>query len=173
MDLLFHRLTTWFAPILCFTMEDVWLSRFPGEDSSVHLQDFPATPEGWLNADLAAKWEGIRRARRAVTAALEIQRSEKVIGASLEAAPVVHIEDTALLGTLKSVPFADLCITSDLQLTADPAPSEAFRLPEASGIAVVFERAMGGKCARCWKIRPDVGSHKHPCTCARCNAALG
>ncbi|MEZ5684994.1 MAG: isoleucine--tRNA ligase [Paracoccaceae bacterium] len=173
MDLLFHRLTTWFAPILCFTMEDVWLSRFPGEDSSVHLQDFPATPEGWLNADLAAKWEGIRRARRAVTAALEIQRSEKVIGASLEAAPVVHIEDTALLGTLKSVPFADLCITSDLQLTADPAPSEAFRLPEASGIAVVFERAMGEKCARCWKIRPDVGSHKHPCTCARCNAALG
>ena len=173
MDLLFHRLTTWFAPILCFTMEDVWLSRFPGEDSSVHLQDFPATPEGWLNADLAAKWEGIRRARRAVTAALEIQRSEKVIGASLEAAPVVHIEDTALLGTLKSVPFADLCITSDLQLTADPAPNEAFRLPEASGIAVVFERAMGEKCARCWKILPDVGSHKHPCTCARCNAALG
>ena len=173
MDLLFHRLTTWFAPILCFTMEDVWLSRFPAEDSSVHLQDFPATPEGWLNADLAAKWEGIRRARRAVTAALEIQRSEKVIGASLEAAPVVHIEDTALLGTLKSVPFADLCITSDLQLTADPAPNEAFRLPEASGIAVVFERAMGQKCARCWKILPDVGSHKHPCTCARCNAALG
>ncbi|PCD77814.1 isoleucine--tRNA ligase [Pseudothioclava arenosa] len=173
MDLLFHRLTTWFAPILCFTMEDVWLSRFPGEDSSVHLQDFPATPEGWLNADLAAKWDGIRRARRAVTAALEIQRSEKVIGASLEAAPVVHIDDGALLAVLKSVPFADLCITSDLQLTADPAPNEAFRLPEASGIAVVFERAMGEKCARCWKILPDVGSHKHPCTCARCNAALG
>ena len=44
---LFDRLTTWLAPVLVFTMEEVWLERHPGEDSSVHLQDFPATPEGW------------------------------------------------------------------------------------------------------------------------------
>ena len=172
LDLLFHRLTTWLAPLLPFTMEDVWLSRFPGEDSSVHLQDFPATPADWLNEPLAQKWDGIRRARRTVTAALEIQRSEKVIGASLEAAPVIHVEDAAILAALKSVPFADLCITSDLQLTADPAPNEAFRLPEVPGVAVVFERAEGEKCERCWKILPDVGSHKHPGTCKRCNDAL-
>jgi len=172
LDVLFHRLTTWLAPILVFTMEDVWLSRFPGEASSVHLVDMPATPADWLNEPLAAKWEGIRRARRAVTAALEVQRAAKVIGASLEAAPVVHVEDAGLLAALKSVNFADLCITSALDLTATPAPQEAFHLPEVPGVAVVFELADGAKCERCWKILPDVGSHAHPGTCARCDDAL-
>ncbi|TNE90867.1 MAG: isoleucine--tRNA ligase, partial [Rhodobacteraceae bacterium] len=172
LDLLFHRLTTWLAPILVFTMEDVWLSRFPGDDVSVHLQDIPETPATWADESLAAKWDGIRRARRVVTAALEVQRTAKVIGASLEAAPVVHVEEADVLGALKSVPFEDLCITSDIALTADPAPQEAFRLPEVAGIAVVFEKAEGEKCERCWKILPDVGSHAHPGTCKRCDAAL-
>ena len=133
----------------------------------------PATPKGWLNDALAAKWEGIRATRRAVTGALEIQRTAKVIGASLEAAPVVHVADTAILAALRSVDFADMCITSGIQITGDDAPAEAFRLPEVPGIGVVFERAEGQKCERCWKVLPDVGTHKHPATCARCNAALG
>ncbi len=173
LDLLFHRLTTWLAPILVFTMEDVWLSRFPGEDDSVHLQDIPATPADWRDEPLAEKWEKIRRVRRVVTAALEVQRAAKVIGASLEAAPVVHVEDAQTLAALKSVDFADICITSGLVLTADPEPQEAFRLPEVPGVGVVFEAAEGGKCQRCWKILADVGTHAHPGTCARCDAVLG
>jgi isoleucyl-tRNA synthetase len=173
LDILFHRLTAWLAPILVFTMEEVWLERFPGENSSIHLQDMPDTPKDWLNEPLAAKWAQIRLARRVVTAALEVQRTAKVIGASLEAAPVVHVEDAAMLAALKSVDFAQVCITSAIQVTADPAPNEAFRLPEVPGVAVVFETADGEKCARCWQILPDVGSHKHPHTCARCNDALG
>jgi len=172
LDLLFHRLVTWLAPVLPFTMEDVWLARFPSEDGSVHLQDFPATPAEWLDEALARKWETIRRVRRVVTAALEIKRSDKVIGASLEAAPVVHVEDAEELRALKSVDFADICITSGLSLTPDPAPGEAFRLSEVPGIGVVFETAEGEKCQRCWKILPDVGSHGHPGTCARCDAVL-
>ncbi|MBC7478287.1 MAG: class I tRNA ligase family protein, partial [Pseudorhodobacter sp.] len=173
LDLVFHRLTTWLAPVLVFTMEEVWLCRFPGDQSSVHLQDMPETPKAWLNHALAAKWEGIRAVRRVVTGALEIQRTAKVIGASLEAAPVVHMADTAILAALKSIDFADLCITSAIQLTADDAPPEAFRLPEVPGVGVVFEPAPGEKCERCWKVLPDVNTHKHPHTCARCNAALG
>ncbi|KAA0916681.1 isoleucine--tRNA ligase [Aquicoccus porphyridii] len=173
LDILFHRLTTWLAPILVFTMEDVWLSRFPGDDGSVHLQDIPETPADWLDEPLAAKWAMIRRARRVVTAALEVQRAEKVIGASLEAAPVVHVRDAEMLTALKSVDFADLCITSAISLTADPLPQEAFRLPEVEGVGVVFEKAEGQKCGRCWKILPDVGLHSHPGVCGRCNAALG
>ena len=46
----------------------------------------------------------------------------------------------------------------------NPMPVEAFRLPEAPGIGVVFERASGAKCQRCWKILPDVGNHSHPGT---------
>ena len=172
LDLLFHRLTTWLAPILVFTMEEVWLERFPGEGSSVHLVDIPETPATWRDAELAQKWAGIRRARRAVTAALEVQRTAKVIGASLEAGPVVHVEDAALLAALKSVNFDDICITSDITLTGDPSPSEAFRLPEVEGVGVVFEKADGDKCQRCWKILPDVGTHAHEGVCARCDSAL-
>ncbi|MGA0614566.1 isoleucine--tRNA ligase [Paracoccus sp. KR1-242] len=172
LDILFQRLVTWLAPILPFTMEDVWLSRFPSEDDSVHLHDFPVTPADWLNEPLARKWEAIRRTRRVVTAALEIKRSDKTIGASLEAAPVVHVEDAEELKALKSVAFTDICITSDLSLTADPAPGEAFRLPDVAGVGVVFEAADGEKCQRCWKILPDVGTHKHAGTCARCDEAL-
>ncbi len=173
LDLLFHRLTTWLAPILTFTMEEVWLCRNPGDEASVHLEDFPETPAAWRDDALAAKWEGIRAARRVVTGALEVQRTAKVIGASLEAAPVVHVEDGALLAALRSVNFADLCITSGISLTGDPAPAEAFRLPEVPGVSVVFETAEGEKCQRCWQILPDVGSHKHAQTCKRCNDALG
>jgi isoleucyl-tRNA synthetase len=156
-----------------FTAEDVWLSRFPGEEQSVHLQDMPPTPEGWRDEALAAKWAEVRQVRRVVTAALEVQRTAKVIGASLEAAPCVHVADAALLAALHSVDFADVCITSGLELSAAPAPAEAFRLPEVPGVAVVFQPAEGEKCQRCWKILPDVGQHAHPGTCARCDAALG
>ncbi|SFD66094.1 isoleucine--tRNA ligase [Roseivivax sediminis] len=173
MDLLFHRLTTWLAPILVFTMEEVWLERFPGDASSVHLQDMPQTPEGWRDDALAAKWAEVRRARRVVTAALEVKRTEKVIGASLEAAPIVHVDSAETLAALKSVAFDDICITSGVRLTDDPAPAEAYRLPEVEGIAVVFETAEGEKCQRCWKILPDVGTHAHPGVCGRCDAALG
>jgi isoleucyl-tRNA synthetase len=172
LDVLFHRLTTWLAPILVFTIEDVWLSRFPGDAGSVHLHDMPETPADWLNEPLAAKWAAVRQVRRVVTAALEVQRSAKEIGASLEAAPVVHVRDQDVLKSLKSLDFADVCITSDLILTDDPIPAEAFRLPEVEGVGVVFERAEGEKCQRCWRILPDVGRHAHVGTCGRCDAAL-
>ncbi len=172
LDLLFERLTTWLAPILVFTMEDVWLHRYPGAESSVHLVDMPDTPDDWRDAALGEKWTAIRRARRVVTAALEIQRQEKVIGASLEAAPTVHIRDKDLLEIVKSVDFADICITSAVQLTNDPIPETAFRLPDVEGIGVEFEKAEGEKCQRCWKILPDVGTHSHAGVCGRCDEAL-
>ncbi len=172
LDALFHRLTTWLAPILVFTMEDVWLSRFPGEGESVHLQDIPETPAAWLNPALAAKWERVRAVRRVVTGALEVQRTAKVIGASLEAAPVVHV-DAATAVMLEGVDFADLCITSGITVSVDAAPEGAFTLADVAGVAVVFHEAPGEKCERCWKVLPDVGSHAHPATCARCDEALG
>ncbi len=173
LDILFHRLTTWLAPVLVFTMEEVWLERFPGDDSSVHLVDFPDTPADWRDADLESSMAKIRRVRRAVTAALEIQRQEKVIGSSLEAAPIVHVEDTEVRDLLATFDVDDLCITSGLIVTDDPAPAEAFRVPEIEGVAVVFEKAEGEKCQRCWKILPDVGRHAHDGVCGRCNEALG
>jgi len=172
LDILFHRLTTWLAPVLVFTMEEVWLERFGGEDSSVHLIDIPETPTAWLNPELSEKWAMIRRLRRVVTAALEVQRTEKVIGASLEAAPVVYLADQAVKDVLEQMPFADICITSDLTLSTDAAPSDAFTMAEVDGIAVSFVKAEGEKCGRCWKILPNVGTHSHVGVCGRCDNAL-
>jgi isoleucyl-tRNA synthetase len=172
LDILFHRLTTWLAPVLVFTMEEVWLERFPGEESSVHLVDFPETPQAWRDERLAAKWETIRDARRVVTGALEVQRTAKVIGASLEAAPEVFVSP-GMAGLLGSVDFAELCITSDLELKTFAGPEDAFRLGDVPEVAVLFHAAQGQKCERCWKVLPDVGTHKHPGTCARCSDALG
>jgi isoleucyl-tRNA synthetase len=172
LDILFHRLTTWLAPVLVFTMEEVWLERFGGEDSSVHLIDIPETPAAWLNPELAEKWAMIRRVRRVVTAALEVQRTEKVIGASLEAAPVLYLADQAVKDVLEQMPFADICITSDLTLSTEAAPSDAFTMAEVEGVAVSFVKAEGEKCGRCWKILPDVGTHSHAGVCGRCDDAL-
>jgi isoleucyl-tRNA synthetase len=172
LDLLFHRLTTWLAPVLVFTMEEVWLERYPGATSSVHLVDFPETPGEWADPALAAKWDRIRAARRVVNGALEQQRVAKVIGASLEAAPVVHV-DATMAAELEGTDFADVCITSGITVTTDPAREGAFRLADVPGVAVVFAPAEGEKCDRCWMILPDVGTHAHPGTCARCDAALG
>jgi isoleucyl-tRNA synthetase len=171
LDLLYHRLTTWLAPILSFTMEEVWLERNPGADSSVHLVDMPQTPATWSNPELAAKWAGIRKVRRVVTGALEVERREKNIGSSLEAAPVVYVE-AYLADVLKSVTFADLCITSGIKVSTDSAPEGAFTLEDTVGISVTFAKAEGAKCERCWKILPDVGQHGHAGVCGRCDAAL-
>ena len=172
LDLVYHRLVTWLAPILVFTMEEVWLCRFPGAGSSVHLQDFPETPSAWRDDALAAKWVHIRAARRVVTGALEIARRDKVIGASLEAAPVLYVDDPEVAAAVRRAEMADLCITSGLTIAEHQPPAEAHRA-ERPEIGVVFERAEGAKCARCWKILPDVGAHAHPGVCARCDAALG
>jgi len=173
MDLLFHRLTTWLAPVLVFTMEEVWLERFPGEASSVHLVDFPETPADWRDEALAAKWAAVRRVRRVVTGALEVQRTAKVIGASLEAAPLVLVDaETASL--LDTLPLADICITSAITVAVADGPRDgAFALDDVAGVQVVFAPAEGDKCARCWKILPDVGQHAHPGVCGRCDDALG
>lgn len=85
---------------------------------------------------------------------------------------MVHVREADVLAALESVNFADVCITSGVQLTNDPSPAEAYRLPEIEGVSVVFEKAEGEKCQRCWKILPDVGTHAHPGTCGRCNSAL-
>jgi isoleucyl-tRNA synthetase len=171
LDILYHRLTTWLAPVLTFTMEEVWLERHPEEGSSVHLQDMPQTPSRWSNPDLAEKWSSIRKVRRVVTGALEVQRREKNIGSSLEAAPVVYVS-AEVAEVLKSVSFADLCITSGIEISTQAAPEAAFVLEDTDGVAVSFAKASGEKCQRCWKILPDVGQHSHAGVCGRCDAAL-
>ncbi|MCJ8151569.1 isoleucine--tRNA ligase [Shinella sedimenti] len=169
---LFDCLVTWLAPMLPFTMEEAWLSRKP-DAVSVHLEQFPDVPAEWRNDALEAKWEKIRAVRSVVTGALEIERREKRIGASLEAAPVVHIADPELLAALEGQDFAEICITSAITLVTGEGPAEAFRLADVAKVSVEPKLAEGQKCARSWRITTDVGSDpEYPDVSARDAAAL-
>ncbi|WP_116653113.1 isoleucine--tRNA ligase [Pelagibacterium sediminicola] len=158
LDHLYSCLTAWLAPILVFTMEEVWLERNPGADSSVHARVFPEIPAGWKNDALADKWQKIRAVRRVVTGALEIERKNKVIGSSLEAAPKVFVTDDALAQAIGGQDMAEICITSAIAIEMGAAPDDAFTIEDVSGVAVVYQPAEGTRCARSWKVTGDVGS---------------
>ena len=170
---LFRCTCSWLAPILSFTAEEAWVARYPGADSSVHLQTFPEIMTRWRDPVLAAKWEKIKRVRRVVTGALELERAGKRIGSSLEAAPIVYVTDAELRAALEGVDFAQVCITSGITVTADAAPEEAFTMPEIAGVGVVPAKASGKKCARSWRYTDDVGSDPmYPELSARDAAAM-
>jgi isoleucyl-tRNA synthetase len=171
LDQVFRGLVTWLAPVLVFTAEEAWLARFPGEDESVHLQTFPALLPAWRDEALAARWARIREIRRVVTGALERERAEGRIGASLQAAPLLAVPE-ADRSLLDAEAWAEICITSGMTLT-EAAPANAVTVEGIDGVAVVPARAAGLKCERCWKVLPEVGTHAdHPGLCDRCHDAV-
>jgi isoleucyl-tRNA synthetase len=157
-DHLFRTTVLWLAPMLPFTAEEAWLARYPSEDGSVHLEQFPELPASWRDDALAEKWRKVRNARRVVTGAIEIERAQKRIGSSLEAAPVVYVSDPDLFATLADIDLAEVAITSDATLVQGDGPPTAFRLDDVKAVAVEVRLAEGTKCARSWKILPSVGS---------------
>jgi len=149
LDRLHVCLTTWLAPVLAFTAEEAWAARF-GEERSVHLQLFPAIPSEWDDPALGARFGVLREARGAVTAALEAARRDGLIGASLQAA--VALPD-AFAGLLDLDGWAELAIVS----AATP------------GDTLAVYRAPGVKCARCWRVLPEVNA---ALLCRRCDDVL-
>ena len=99
--------------------------------------------------------------RSTVTGAMEIERANKTIGSSLEAAPDVYIElNMPEFAAVKSVDFAEVCITSSINLINEAAPAGAFSTENEKRIGVVVKKAEGPKCARSWKISKDIGQDK-------------
>ncbi len=134
LDVLFHALVRYAAPVLCFTAEEVWQARFPSDDSSVHYLEWPSLPS--LDADdvVGSKWREIRELRVAVTEAIEPLRREKTVRSSLE---------------------AEVTVPSML-LDAD-ALAEAFIVAKVTpGDAVTVTRTDFHKCGRCWRHLPEV-----------------
>ncbi len=167
LDEVFNRLTTWFAPILAFTAEEVWRSRFGEDAPSVHRQLWPETPADWRNDELAEKWTKIRRLRRVVTGALELDRREKRIGSSLQADVTIYVADYAYVEVMAGLDIAELMITSSARLIEAEAPEGAFTLEDVKGIAVVSAAASGDKCERCWVVSEEVTAHGELCN--RCS----
>jgi len=147
-----ERLLVWLAPVMPFTTEEAFLiSVFADQADSVHLLQFPETPLDWKDDELAARWAKIFRVRRVVTGAIEVERREKRIRSSLEAAPDVFIEDADLLGAFEGETAEDIFITSGANLVHGAGPQEAFRLDDEGGVSALPGQASGVKCARSWK----------------------
>ncbi|MGC1466988.1 MAG: isoleucine--tRNA ligase, partial [Pseudolabrys sp.] len=158
LDHLFRCTVTWLAPMLCFTAEESWTSRYGTDAESVHLELFPEVPIVWRDDKLAEKWRKIRTVRRVVTGALEIERAQKRIGSSLEAHPIVYISNEDLFEAAVDADLAEICITSAATIVKGEGAADAFRLPDVAGVAVVPGLAEGTKCARSWKILTTIGA---------------
>jgi len=156
LDHLFRATVCWLAPMLCFTADEAWLAREPNA-VSVHLEAFPTIPAQWRDDALAEKWRKLRNIRRGVTGALELERAAKRIGSSLEAAPIIYIDDPDLFAVAADADLAELCITSAATLVEGEGPNSAFRLDDVRNVSVEPRLAEGRKCARSWKISPAVG----------------
>ncbi|MEN0040224.1 MAG: class I tRNA ligase family protein, partial [Pseudomonadota bacterium] len=161
---LFDCLVKWMAPMLVFTMEEAWLSRYP-DGRSVHREQFPDIPAQWKDDALAARWTKVKAVRRVINGALEVARrldegEPGHIGKSLEAAPQVFISDADLLAAVDGLPMEDIAITSAIEIVEGDGPADAFRLDEVKGVAVVNKRAEGKRCARSWRVLPEVGSDR-------------
>ena len=154
LDQVFQALVRWMSPILCFTAEEVWQTRYP-EGGSVHLLEWPAIDPAWRDEALAAKWDVIRATRERVTECIEPLRRDKIIGSSLEAR--VTYPDLELELTHESL--ADL---AEIFIVSEVAAGE--------GEGIEVTRTDHLKCGRCWRHLPDVA--QEGALCARCEAVV-
>ena len=171
MDILFHALTRYIAPVLVFTAEEIWQSRFPDEEDSIHLKEWPdfaqligRPSEGWdpsqsrdgLDPSLrwgdseVQKWELVRSAREKVTEAIEPLRREKTIRSSLEAEVVYPMADLPI----STEEFAELAIVADV----------------TDGAEITVTKTDNHKCGRCWRLLPEV--EEDGALCGRCATVL-
>jgi isoleucyl-tRNA synthetase len=157
MQAAFSRLTAWLSPLMPFTMEEAWTTRYPDAGSN-SLRVIPETPAAWRNDAEAERWAKVQAVTSVVTGALEVERREKRLGAALEAGPRVWIAEPQLMAAFDGLNPAEVFRTSQADLQSGDGPVGAFRLPEAPGVAVEPLRAEGRKCARSWRILPEVGS---------------
>ena len=150
LDLLFHALVRYAAPVLVFTAEEVWSTRYP-DGGSVHLLEWPQVPG--VTAE-GARWEKLRELRENVMEAIEPLRRDKVIRSGLEADVVVPA--AAVPEGFSDADLAELFITASVT--------------RGDSDAVTVTRTDENKCGRCWRLLPSVGEDGD--LCDRCESAV-
>ncbi|BAV63903.1 isoleucine--tRNA ligase [Sphingobium cloacae] len=151
LDTLFHALVRYAAPIIPFTAEEVWQSRFPDEAESVHFLEWPEVDGHWANHGLGEKWAEIRDQRDQVNEAIEPLRREKIVRSSLEAD--VMMGERVPVG---DVDFAEVAIVA--------------RVDMGVGDGIVVNPSEWHKCGRCWRLLPEV--EEDGALCNRCDEVL-
>ena len=149
LNIILNCLLKWFAPILSFTTEEIFrLINKKEDENSIHLKNFIKIPENWNNEELNSNWEKIKKIRDEANVSIEAQRSEKIIGSSLEANIEITIKDKEIFDIAQKYDFSEICITSYALILSDNNLEK--------DIQVISSKASGNKCPVCWKIRENV-----------------
>jgi isoleucyl-tRNA synthetase len=151
LDTLFHALVRYAAPIIPFTAEEVWQSRFPSDKDSVHFLEWPDVDIRWIDGNLGEKWANLRARREEVNEAIEPLRREKIVRSSLEAD--VTMGELVPTG---DVDFAELAIVARVEMGV--------------GDGIIVKPSEWHKCGRCWRLLPEVA--EDGTLCDRCDAVL-
>jgi isoleucyl-tRNA synthetase len=163
LDTMFHALVRWLSPVLVFTTEEVWGTRYP-DGGSVHLLEWPEILNGWEDEPLGRAWSHIRDLREDVTEKIEPLRRDKIIGSSLEAEINIRVKDALLADRAASVDFAEVCIVSSVKVSGFTDDTiEETRL-------VDVRKTDNHKCGRCWRYLPEVP--EDGALCGRCEDVL-
>ncbi|MEA3009492.1 MAG: isoleucyl-tRNA synthetase [Sphingomonadales bacterium] len=173
LDTVFHALVRWMAPILCFTTEEVWQTRYPDENGSVHLLEWPEIDSGWRDEALGARWHRVREIRSVVTAAVEPMRRDKKIGSSLEAHVHIGLQDQHDISLLHSTDFSEVAIISGwdskYEWSLGPGVHDGVREGTSDLAVVIADTTSFDKCGRCWRYLPEVQDGG---LCARCEGVV-
>ena len=152
LNILLDSLLKWFAPILSFTTEEIYKIINKNETDSIHLKNFPNIPRTWQNDRLFKKWSKLNYVRQVCNAAIEVKRSNKELGSSLEADLEIYLDDQ-YLKLAKEINLSEYCITSRAIVKPfDNKKENLFQIENISGVKVLVKKAKGKKCSRCWKI---------------------
>jgi isoleucyl-tRNA synthetase len=178
MYIVLDSLVRMLAPILAFTVEEIWASM-PHDSSadgeSVLYNSMPLLPaELAFTPEREAMWEKLLRLRADVNKALEIARTEKIIGKPLEAEVTLYISDeaAAAFDELSRQDLQALFIVSALHI--EYGTGEGYASVEFPGVNVAVAASGAAKCVRCWTHDPRVGQNsEHPGLCPRCAQVVG
>ena len=155
LSLVLDILLKWFAPILSFTTEEIFQILNQGKNLSIHLETFPDIPLKWENQNLFRKWDKLKIIRNVTNAAIEIKRSNKEIGSSLEADVEIYLSEE-YLKLVQDINLSEYFITSKASAKPMVNDDKLFKLSEVDNVKISVTKAKGEKCSRCWKILENV-----------------
>jgi len=166
LDILFHHLLTLLAPILCFTTEEAWQSRY-GSNESIHTKNFPQIQNKWKRLDLDSKWQVYKEIRKSINGAIEIERKNKKIGSSLEASIDLYLGDSQF-NEIDQDLLKDISIISELNILKESPNDNCFISETNKNIGVIVSKTSGEKCERCWKYFSSLSNE----ICERCTQVI-
>ena len=146
----FKCLTTWLAPVICYTAEEAWLAHTGSDnEDSIHLKQFPNISEKWLDDDLNKKWVDIRKIRRIINGALELARQDKIIGSSLDSEIKLYVQDNEYISLIESIDINEIAIVSKYEIIEGSNIQGSYKEDSLKGLEIVVSKAKGNKCVRC------------------------